>query len=260
MQSFIAIVVSMLLTLGAMAFGAHSEKVMPTPSVPAPHDSTTPLATQKEGPNVPLYKVVKVIDGDTVTIHKGGETVTLRLIGLDAPESTTLRKGVIECFGDEATERARELLSGTSVSIETDSSQDTYDKYGRLLVFVFLPDGTNFNQRMIEEGYGHEYTYSAPYKYQKEFRTAERRAQAAQRGLWNPSACSDAQSQKAAPAQSAGAATPLDSYDCSKNTYNCSSFKTQSEAQSAFEACGGARNDIHKLDSDSDGQVCEGLP
>ncbi len=249
----------MLLTLGAMAFGAHSEKTVPTPLVPTPHASTTPPAAQKESPKVSLYKVVKVIDGDTVTIQKNGETVTLRLIGLDAPESTTLRKGVIECFGDKATERARELLSEKSISIETDSSQDTYDKYGRLLVYVFLPSGANFNKQMIEEGYGHEYTYNAPYKYQKEFRAAEKRAQSAQRGLWNPLACSGAQSQKAAPAQSAGAATTHGAYECAKNVYNCSSFKTQAAAQTAFDSCGGSMNDVHKLDSDGDGQVCEGL-
>lgn len=260
MQSFVAIVVSMLLTLGVMAFGANSEKAVETSPTPATTASTTPTTAKKEALKAPQYKVVKVIDGDTVTIKKDGETVTLRLIGLDAPESTTLRKGVIECFGDKATERAHELLSGKSVSIETDSSQDTYDKYGRLLAYVFLPNGTNFNQQMIEEGYGHEYTYSAPYKYQNEFRAAEKRAQTAQRGLWNPAACSDKQSQKAAPAQSAGAAIPLGTYICTKNTYNCSSFKTQAEAQSVFESCGGSGNDIHKLDSDGDGRVCESLP
>ncbi|MCR4281340.1 MAG: excalibur calcium-binding domain-containing protein, partial [Candidatus Kaiserbacteria bacterium] len=50
------------------------------------------------------------------------------------------------------------------------------------------------------------------------------------------------------------------SYECSRNAYNCSSFKTQAEAQMAFETCGGASNDIHKLDRDGDGKVCESLP
>jgi hypothetical protein len=47
---------------------------------------------------------------------------------------------------------------------------------------------------------------------------------------------------------------------CSHNAYNCSDFSTQSEAQAAFESCGGTANDVHQLDRDRDGQVCESLP
>ncbi|MFZ2970981.1 MAG: excalibur calcium-binding domain-containing protein [Minisyncoccia bacterium] len=42
--------------------------------------------------------------------------------------------------------------------------------------------------------------------------------------------------------------------------YNCSDFSTHAEAQATFEACGGAANDIHRLDSDKDGSSCESLP
>ncbi|MCH7640922.1 excalibur calcium-binding domain-containing protein [Patescibacteria group bacterium] len=48
--------------------------------------------------------------------------------------------------------------------------------------------------------------------------------------------------------------------DCSGNVYNCGDFTTHAEAQSAFEACGGVTNDIHKLDRDRDGVACESLP
>ncbi len=49
-------------------------------------------------------------------------------------------------------------------------------------------------------------------------------------------------------------------YTCSTNTYNCSHFKTQAEAQSVFEQCGGVGNDVHRLDGNKDGSVCESLP
>ena len=78
--------------------------------------------------------------------------------------------------------------------IELDPSQGTYDKYGRLLAYVYAPldskpEGLLFNQFMIISGYGHEYTYNVPYKYQKEFKAAEKAARDLRIGLWSPSSC-----------------------------------------------------------------------
>jgi micrococcal nuclease len=203
----------------------------------------------------PSYPVVKVVDGDTVVIKRNGKNETLRLIGMDAPETTTLRKGVVECFGKEATRRAEELLDGTAVSLETDDTQGTHDKYDRTLAYIMLPDGRNFARVMIEEGFAHEYTYNIPYTYKKEFRAAQMEAKQKNAGLWNPSTCSSATKSQL---PTAIVATP-GTYECSKNTYNCTSFKSQADAQAAFDGCGGSENDVHKLDSDGDGRVCEGL-
>ena len=46
--------------------------------------------------------------------------------------------------------------------------------------------------------------------------------------------------------------------ECSEDTYNCADFDTQEEAQTVFDVCGPA--DVHRLDSDGDGVVCESLP
>jgi len=54
-------------------------------------------------------------------------------------------------------------------------------------------------------------------------------------------------------------ATNQESNECLSDTYNCADFDTQSEAQSVFDNCGGVDNDIHGLDKDGDGVVCEGL-
>ena len=214
--------------------------------------------TNTETPSYEWYPVVKVIDGDTSTISINGKSVTLRLIGLDTPEIVDPRKPV-QCFGKEASAKAKQILSGTSVRIETDPSQGTLDKYGRTLAYVFLPDGKNFNELMIAEGYGHEYTYNLPYKYQAEFKQAEKSAREEKKGLWADGACADSAKigaeTSAPPPASAGGG-----YECSRNAYNCSSFKTQAEAQAAFESCGGSSNDVHKLDADGDGRVCESLP
>lgn len=49
-------------------------------------------------------------------------------------------------------------------------------------------------------------------------------------------------------------------YQCRRNAYNCSDFRTRAEAQAAYQACGGLRNDVHRLDRDRDGWACERLP
>lgn len=252
---------SMLAGLALLAFGANTENIESprAPSLPPQETTVTSSvhAQEKEETKVtPTYPVIKVVDGDTVVMQRNGKSKTLRLIGMDAPETTTLRKGTVECFGKQATRRAEELLDGISVSLETDSSQGTYDKYERTLAYIILPDGRNFAEVMIEEGYAHEYTYSMPYKYQKEFRAAQAAAKENKVGLWNPTMCStNAKSQVPAAIIAAPGI-----YECSKNTYNCTSFKSQAEAQAAFDSCGDSEHDVHKLDSDGDGRVCEGLP
>ena len=226
----------------------------PTPSL----KSWVPASPPAPETAAYTYTVLKVVDGDTLAVDMNGKSVTLRLIGLDTPETVDPRKPV-QCFGKEASNKAKEVLSGKMVRLEMDPSQDTLDKYGRTLAYVFLPDDTLFNKYMIAEGYGHEYTYDLPYKYQSEFKAAERQARETKKGLWADGVCG----KNITSPQVGGSQNPSfanNTYDCTKNTYNCSGFKTQAEAQYVFGLCGGNSNDIHKLDSDKDGKVCESLP
>ena len=95
----------------------------------------------------------------------------------------------MECFGKEASDEAKKILAGKTVRLETDASQDFRDKYGRLLAYVILTDGTNFNKFMIANGFGYEYTYKVPYKYQADFREAEKIARKNKSGLWAEGIC-----------------------------------------------------------------------
>ena len=155
-------------------------KVVATPS-PSP----TVLA------NVPTSSngvVADVVDGDTLKVSLDGKTETLRLIGMDTPETVDPRKPV-QCFGKEASNHARELLSGKSVRLEADPTQGERDKYNRLLRYVYFEDGTSYNLTMIQDGYAHEYTYDTPYKYQAEYKQAEKYAREHNLGLWSPTSC-----------------------------------------------------------------------
>ena len=213
-----------------------------------------------------FYDVLKVIDGDTIVVDIRGKKETLRLIGIDAPEigGSSLNK---KCFGKEAEEFAKKILSGASVGLENDETQDERDKYVRLLRYVILKDGSNFNKMMIREGLAKEYTYKTPYKYQKEFKNAENEARKAKKGLW--SECGDDNNHNSGGDEDRNSNNSLSSAPilgtsdcyCESNKYNCSDFKTHAEAQSIFKCCmkkiGG---DIHRLDGNNDSQVCENLP
>lgn len=137
---------------------------------------------------LPSARVTGVVDGDTVELMLGGREEKVRLIGMDTPETVDPRTSV-QCYGREASDRAKQLLTGQTVWFEDDASQDTRDRYGRLLGYVWLPDGRLFNQVMIDEGFAFEYTYDKPYKYQAAFKASEQAAKSQQRGLWSPTTC-----------------------------------------------------------------------
>ncbi len=132
--------------------------------------------------------VTNVVDGDTIDIENESGSERVRLLGINTPETVDPRKPV-QCFGKEASEETKGLLLGKRVEIETDSSQDLYDAYGRLLAYVYLPDGTNINKLLIAEGYAHEYTFHFSYKYQTDFKIAEQQARQLQKGVWAEGVC-----------------------------------------------------------------------
>ena len=189
----------------------NSVKENVSPSVPVSKKEATPnpTPTKQPAPTVPVgtnsqfqyYAVTNVVDGDTIKVNINGTVETLRLIGMDTPETVDPRKPV-QCFGKEASNKAKELLSGTKVRLEKDPTQGELDKYGRTLAYIYREDGLFYNKHMIEQGYAHEYTYNTPYKYQAEFKAAENSAQENMRGLWSPSTCNgDTTSDTSAPSQ-----------------------------------------------------------
>ena len=151
-------------------------------AIPAHAYPTMPQGVQ--GP----FTVTKVVDGDTIWVDNNGQRLKIRMIGMDTPETVDPRKPV-QCFALEASAQAKTILGGQSVYLETDPSQDSVDRYGRTLAYVWTESGRLFNLDMIADGFAHEYTYDLPYRYQQAFRAAEDDAQAQARGLWSPSTC-----------------------------------------------------------------------
>ena len=134
------------------------------------------------------YPVVSVVDGDTVKVRMGGRVESVRLIGIDAPETNAPGRPV-QCFGPEASAKAAELLGRKTVRLEFDESQGRRDRFDRLLAYVWVGD-VLANEWMIRQGYAREFTFNEPYRYQQTFKMAEDEARAAGRGLWAADTCS----------------------------------------------------------------------
>lgn len=129
------------------------------------------------------FAVIRVIDGDTIVVSDPGGEITVRLIGIDSPELARAGNPV-ECFAEAAKQQMISLVSGQTVTLESDPTQSDLDKYGRSLRYVLLPDGTNVNLEMVRQGFAYEYTYDVPYVYQTEFKQAEQNARGSNLGLW----------------------------------------------------------------------------
>lgn len=135
-----------------------------------------------------LFPIAKVIDGDTIDVAISSGTARIRLIGINTPETVDPRRPV-QCFGKEASDHLKEMLTDRSVRLLADASQDDKDKYGRLLRYVFRNDGLAINAELVWSGFAQEYTYKTPHRFQKEFRAYQAEAQSQGRGLWSPAAC-----------------------------------------------------------------------
>ncbi len=146
------------------------------------------IAKEPEVVPEPAFKVMKVVDGDTIDVEMASGTERIRLIGINAPESVDPRKKV-ECFGKEASAHLHALLDGKQVRLVADPTQNDRDVYTRLLRYITREDGLMINDAMIRDGYAYEYTYKIPYQQQAAFQAAQKEAKEGGRGLWAAETC-----------------------------------------------------------------------
>jgi micrococcal nuclease len=130
-----------------------------------------------------FYICTRVVDGDTIIIKVKGKEERVRLIGVDTPETKHPKKPV-QYFGKEASVFTKRIAEGKRVRLEYDWQKR--DKYGRILAYVYLEDGTFLNAEIIKQGYGFAYT-KFPFKYLEDFRQYEKEARENNRGLWGES-------------------------------------------------------------------------
>ncbi len=154
-----------------------------------------PKLDQKESKDKKAYSVTKVFDGDTFEAEVNGKKEKVRMLGIDTPEKwdsekfdrDTERSGrdkeTLRKLGELASEYTTRLIGGKKVTLIPDSKSDDKDKYGRLLRYVYLEDGTFVNMKIVEDGYANAYRKFS-HSQKNEFIEAEKNARENKRGLW----------------------------------------------------------------------------
>ncbi len=130
-----------------------------------------------------VAQVIEVVDGDTIRVARDGRADTVRLLGVDTPETVAPGQPV-ECLGPEATAFTRRALAGRTVRLEFDV--ETRDAYGRLLAFVHV-GARRFNDELLRRGYATLLVIPPNGRHGRALLDAEFEARRARRGLW--SAC-----------------------------------------------------------------------
>jgi micrococcal nuclease len=174
----LAFVLAML--LGGCGVAA-TETVTSTVTVRA---SSHPSKGSSGSPRGAAAAVTRVVDGDTAHVSLRGRDVTIRFIGVDTPE-TVAPGQPIECYGPEASRFTTQKLTGVTVKLAFDVER--IDPYGRTLAYIWMPDGSLFNETLVRNGFATVATYPPDTKYVGRFEAAQRAAKAGGRGLW--SAC-----------------------------------------------------------------------
>jgi micrococcal nuclease len=106
------------------------------------------LGEQRRALDAP-YRVVDVLDGDTIVVERAGTRDTIRLLGVDTPETHHPTKPV-QCYGPEAAAHTARRLLGKSVRLERDV--ESHDVFGRRLAYVYL-EGERYDDELLRLGY-----------------------------------------------------------------------------------------------------------
>ena len=135
--------------------------------------------------------VDRVVDGDTLKL---ADNRRVRLIGIDTPEMHDSEKlyrdsrrsgqdaAAIKALGRRSHQFTKGLVEGKTIRLEFDVEKK--DKYGRLLAYAYLADGTFVNAQIIKEGYASVMTYPPNVKHAEEFLRLYRQARDDRAGLW----------------------------------------------------------------------------
>ena len=118
-----------------------------------------------------------VVDGDTLAVWlDNGRRERVRLIGIDAPE----RGG---CLSARATSEARRLADDKRIVLRGDATQDTRDRFGRLLAYAWV-GGRDLGYQQVASGLARVYVYDRPFQRLSAYRRAEALGRARPQNLW----------------------------------------------------------------------------
>lgn len=132
-------------------------------------------------------KYADCVDGDTLKVYLNGEEKTVRLLAVDTPESVKPDTEVAY-YGKEASAyTCRKIKKAKKIELEYDDNSDKFDKFDRLLAWVFI-DGKLLQTDLVANGYAKvAYLYN-DYKYADILKEKQELASAKGIGIWNTAA------------------------------------------------------------------------
>jgi len=131
-------------------------------------------------------EIERVIDGDTLAVSRNGQSVRLRLIGVDAPESYSHHDESARTHVGESVSRiVKQWLDGRAIYLQFDTTET--DKYDRLLAYAWLDAHTMINEVLVREGLAEERRYEPTTRYNDYFKMLEEKARQEGRGVWSQS-------------------------------------------------------------------------
>jgi endonuclease YncB( thermonuclease family) len=166
--------------------------------------------------------VTKVLSGDTIRVDVG-RSVTVRLLGIDAPNSNSVDG--VECYAEEATARLATLADGQTVWLEGETANDTDERWNRYLWIPVDGELTLINELLAREGFARAKRTSLDDRYEARLTAASRAARAENTGLWG--ACSSGSDTTADGCQPG--MTRFDSPDGWSLCYNASEWALESQ-------------------------------
>jgi micrococcal nuclease len=129
-----------------------------------------------------LYSIAHFVDGDTIAVNMNGKVEKVRFIGVDTPE-THKPNTPVQCYGPAAAAFTASSIGTQKVRLVADPQSTNRDRYDRLLRYVYLPDGTLLNEKLIQTGHGFYYPYF-PYTKSEQFAADQAKAKSKNLGLW----------------------------------------------------------------------------
>ena len=159
------------------------------------HNKPESKSTSKSSHAQQTTTVTRIVDGDTLKVFYLEGEESIRLIGIDTPESRVNKKTkkdakrsgqdieTIIAMGKRATEYVESLVKpGGLITIEFDVQER--DRYKRLLGYVYLSNGKMLNEEIVKAGYASVMTIPPNVKYKDRFLRAYKQARERKIGLW----------------------------------------------------------------------------
>lgn len=195
-------------------------------------------------------ELAKTIDGDTIKIMYEGKEQNVRYLLIDTPETNHPRLGK-QPYGEQAKQRNQELMNSGKLEIEFDIGEK-YDKYGRLLAYIYI-DGESVQEKLLEEGLARvAYVYPPNTRHLDPFEAAQQRAKKAGIGIWT---LEDYATDRGFNSE----AYPTEKIDKKPSKEATEYFKNCTELRKKYPdgVKKGHRAYSERMDGDKDGHACE---